>query len=161
MVTMLESVFTVNESIGQVQVCANITGTKDILIKIEISTRQGTAGTLEPLSEHTIFWANLILICSAETGVLSDFVPFIHQLTFEPHDTQKCINVTIIDDTIVENTETFYVDLTQTPDLDSRVVIVHGTSTIEITDDDGNCTLFIFTATHSNFSNSCHSQTGH
>ena len=128
---MSESTYIVDEDAGRMHVCANMNGARDISITIQISTRHGTAGTNKMC---TLFMTKPLTF--TEAGVLSDFVSFLYKLTFEPHDTQKCVTVTIIDDAIVENTENFYVDLTQTPDLDSRVIIKHGTSTIEIIDDD-------------------------
>ena len=58
-------------------------------------------------------------------------------LGFGPCDTQQCTEITIVDDMIVELTESFFVTLERTPGLDSRITLDPVDGEIEITDDDG------------------------
>ena len=65
-------------------------------------------------------------------------MPFARRLTFEPGQSKVCIDVNITDDTVVENTETFYVDMMRTPNLNARATIDEPrTASIDITDNDG------------------------
>ena len=49
----------------------------------------------------------------------------------------KCVSVTILDDNVIETTESFYVTLARSPDLDSRIRLTPVYGVIEIDDDDG------------------------
>ena len=50
-------------------------------------------------------------------GALSTIV------TFGTYDTQQCVNITIVDDEVLENVESFFVNLERTPGLDSRITL--------------------------------------
>ena len=60
-------------------------------------------------------------------------------LSFDECDTRACISITIVDDSMVEMTESFNVTLDRIAGLDSRITLnpsrVEGV--IQITDDDG------------------------
>ena len=58
-------------------------------------------------------------------------------LMFHPCDVRKCINVTIKDDDITEETEIFIVSLQRTTTLDSRIFLNPKSATVHVTDDDG------------------------
>ena len=58
-------------------------------------------------------------------------------LEFDSCDTRQCTEITIVDDMIVELTESFFVTLERTPGLDSRITLDPVDGEIEITDDDG------------------------
>ena len=58
-------------------------------------------------------------------------------LGFGSCDTQQCTEIPIVDDMIVELTESFFVTLERTPGLDSRITLDPVDGEIEITDDDG------------------------
>ena len=60
--------------------------------------------------------------------------------TFQPGDTRVCVSVTINDDTMLEETESFTVTLTTQ---DSRVNLQRTTATITILDTDGTCLLIL------------------
>ena len=64
-----------------------------------------------------------------------DYVSVSEILAFGSCDTRQCTEISIVDDMIVELTESFFVTLERTPDLDSRITLdpVDG----EITDNDG------------------------
>ena len=58
-------------------------------------------------------------------------------LEFGSCDTRQCTEIPIVDDMIVELTESFFVTLERTPDLDSRITLDPVDGGIEITDNDG------------------------
>ena len=58
-------------------------------------------------------------------------------LEFGSCATQQCTEIPIVDDMIVELTESFFVTLERTPGLDSRITLDPVDGAIEITDDDG------------------------
>ena len=58
-------------------------------------------------------------------------------LPFSACQNRSCVNITIHDDMIVENVESFTVTLERTPGLDMRITLDQVEAGIEITDDDG------------------------
>ena len=50
------------------------------------------------------------------------------------------MDVSIVDDVVQENVESFNISLKRTPDLDSRIVLHPVNGVVEITDDDGRYT---------------------
>ena len=51
--------------------------------------------------------------------------------------TRQCIEITVRNDAVLENMESFFVNLLQTADLDSRINLYPAVTVIEIIDDDG------------------------
>ena len=66
-----------------------------------------------------------------------DYVSVSTILAFGTCDTQQCTEIPIVDDIIVELTESFFITLEWTPGLDSRITLDPVDGEIEITDDDG------------------------
>ena len=58
-------------------------------------------------------------------------------LMFEACQKRSCVTVTIVDDDILEMTESFDVTLERTPGLDSRITLRPVDGVVEITDEDG------------------------
>ena len=60
-------------------------------------------------------------------------------LTFTSTQTRACINISIVDDQLVEGNETFFVSLrfSETPDRDQVCLGKPNTTTVTIMDDDG------------------------
>ena len=58
-------------------------------------------------------------------------------MAFDACDTRKCTEILIVDDTIVETTESFSLILERTSDLDSRIRLDPVDRDVKITDDDG------------------------
>ena len=56
---------------------------------------------------------------------------------FEACDKRHCVNVTIVNDDILEMTESFSVTLERTLGLDDRITLRPVDGVVEITDDDG------------------------
>ena len=57
-------------------------------------------------------------------------------LLFAACQMRSCENVAIVDDEVVENEESFFVTLEDTPDLNSRIHLTPTSGEIEITDGD-------------------------
>ena len=56
-------------------------------------------------------------------------------VTFRTHELRKCVTVSIEDDAVVENTESFSIRLTRTTGLD-RQISLSGTTELQIRDND-------------------------
>ena len=52
-----------------------------------------------------------------------DYVSVYTILKFDTCDTRQCTEIPIVDDMIAELTESFFVTLERTPDLDSRIIL--------------------------------------
>ena len=55
-------------------------------------------------------------------------------LKFDSCETRQCTNITIMNDMLVENTESFSVTLVRTADLDTRITLDPDVGEIVITD---------------------------
>ena len=58
-------------------------------------------------------------------------------LMFNVCESQQCTDIIIINDTVLESIETFFVNLQRTPDLDPRITLDPVIGEIEITNNDG------------------------
>ena len=58
-------------------------------------------------------------------------------LAFDACETRKCTEVPIVNDAIMEMTESFLITLERTPGLDSRIDLDPVNGVVEIIDDDG------------------------
>ena len=58
-------------------------------------------------------------------------------LSFDECDRQLCVSITIVDELMVEMTESFDVTLDRTTGLDSRITLGLADGVVEITDSDG------------------------
>lgn len=66
----------------------------------------------------------------------TDYVAQITALHFKPCDSEKCIDVTLKDDCVVEEVESFYLFLTTPSYVDERIMISSGIGRIIIIDND-------------------------
>ena len=66
-----------------------------------------------------------------------DYISVSTILAFDTCDTRQCTKIPIVDDMIVELTESFFVTLERTPGLDSRITLDPVDGEIEIIDDAG------------------------
>lgn len=83
------------------------------------------------------------VISAAGTG---DYASISQPLTFSPGSgfQQRCANITILDDNVVESVENFFVSLeTSVSDADHVDFNVSDTAVVNITDDDSKCYLSI------------------
>ena len=60
-------------------------------------------------------------------------------LMFAACQMRSCVEVSIVNDTVLENVESFDVTLQRTPDLDTRITLTPVDAVVEITDNDGVC----------------------
>ena len=67
---------------------------------------------------------------------MDDYIPVSQNLTFL-NERQKCVDITIINDTSLEKPESFYLTLTRTEGLDERINFTSDEGVITITDNDG------------------------
>ena len=70
-----------------------------------------------------------------------DYVDFHTTLTFAPCQMRSCVNVSIVDDDVLELTESFSITLERTLGLDDRIDLDPFDGEVEITDNDG---MFVF-----------------
>ena len=70
-----------------------------------------------------------------------DYESLSTSLMFAACETQRCVNVTIVDDTTVEAIEIFAITLERTHDLDSRIMLKTVNEIIEIIDNDCKLTI--------------------
>ena len=66
-----------------------------------------------------------------------DYIGLSTILNFPACETKQCVNVTIVDDDVLENVESFDVTLERTPGLDMRITLDPVDGVVEITDDEG------------------------
>ena len=66
-----------------------------------------------------------------------DYLSLTVILTFPACETRACEEVTIIDDDILETTESFNATLTRTPNLDPRITLDPFNAVVIILDNDG------------------------
>ena len=57
--------------------------------------------------------------------------------SFDECDRRMCVSITIVDDSMVEMTESFNVTLDRTTSLDSRITLGLADGVVEITENDG------------------------
>ena len=55
---------------------------------------------------------------------------------FAACDRRQCVNLTIVDDQVLEDTESFNVDLSRTTDLDARITLDPTAAVVDIIDND-------------------------
>ena len=66
-----------------------------------------------------------------------DYDPVSTILAFGACDTRQCYQIHIVDDMMVELTESFFITLERTSDLNSRITLNPVDGRVEITDTDG------------------------
>ena len=64
---------------------------------------------------------------------------------FGPSQSEECVDVRIINDTQVEQSESFDISLTPTTNLDNRIILVQDSATVFIGNDDGKLILKVYT----------------
>ena len=79
-----------------------------------------------------------------------DYTAFTGTVTLSPTNDQQCVSVMIEDDSVLEETESLTVSLSLIGVLDSVELSQH-TTTIDITDDDGNRIDILVTFCKNNF----------
>ena len=136
--------FTVEEEMGFVEICVNVSTDEDNECPIEfdvgvtLSTRDGTAGIY---SYNIMKMVHIIVSHLVHTVTAKDFEILSDEVFIPECQRSMCMNVTIIDDTKVEGEEMFNVTLERSPALQGNVKVVRERSvaTITIIDKDSTC----------------------
>ena len=128
--TWEQDLYEVDESIGQVHLCVNVSGPLNVNTPLlSITTRDGTASA----------------------GNQGDFIPKPSpdqlSVTISSNSNRICTNITIVNDNNLENTiESFSVDLSfACGDLEtlSRTIVLPNSTQVTIQDDDGKGCLIL------------------
>ena len=67
----------------------------------------------------------------------SDYVAQSTTVSFGSCDKRKCVTVSIVDDVILENPESFHITVERPSDVDTRITVDPAAGAVTITDDDG------------------------
>ena len=118
--------FTVEEEVGYVEICANVSTDGDSKCPIEfdvgiiMSTRAGTAGAVKTLyiCANDNMWSHL-----ACTAVNQDFALLSEEVYIPECGKRVCVNVTIFDDAKVEYEEMFNVTLERIAALEGNIKV--------------------------------------
>ena len=132
--------YQVSESEGVVEVCAtvsrpngNLTCPISFQFDVSLSTGDNSAG---------IRYCSAVCLhddCSTTFSTVApmDYIDVSTILMFGACARRHCVNVSIVDDDVLEMTESFTVTLERISGLDSRITLDPVDGVIEITDDDG------------------------
>ena len=87
---------------------------------------------------------NMFIIVSFSSSVGDDYQPVQHQLEFHLGETRKEFNVTIVDDNVIEDMESFQLSLSITDDIISKGVQLgpNAAANVTIMDNDGELDLY-------------------
>ena len=140
--------YNVSESDGAVELCAVVFMPADdcpvaFEFEVMLSADNLTAGTVF-CNSVTSFTISL----SIESPM--DYVDFHTTLTFAPCQRRSCVNVSIVDDDVLELTESFSITLERTPGLDDRIELGPVDGEVQINDSDGMliCSSVLLLSTH-------------
>lgn len=124
--------YTVEEGSGTLSVCAVLSGMAQRNVTVTLSTVQGIAQ-----GKYTFFFQNrgtCVNSCIAfRLTADSDFTSTTIELEFQPASTRACGNISILEDSRLENSETFSVELNTT---DQAVVLNPMMAIVSIADND-------------------------
>ena len=133
--------YQVTEDVGVVEVCAIVYEPNGNLVcpisfpfDVSLSTGDDSAG---------IRYCCTVCLHDVYNTTVDpmDYISVSTILMFEACQRRSCVTVTIVDDEVLENVESFNVTLERTPGLDMRITLDPVDAVVEITDDDG---LLIF-----------------
>ena len=70
-----------------------------------------------------------------------DYQPLVEDVAFDVSDTEQIVTTTITNNYVLENVESFTATIVALEGLFPVAVVMNGTVTVEIVDDDGECSL--------------------
>ena len=79
----------------------------------------------------------LIVVLSTVAGPPDDYSLVNRRLIFSPNQKSVCTTITIVDDLVVEQRESFFVTMERLPRLLNRILLDPDTAEIVIPNDDG------------------------
>ena len=125
--------YTVSEGNGTVTVCSVVSNVTEQDVQVVISTQPDSAEGQLACSKVQINVPDGECLFSFTIG-FTDFSPSQFTLTFEAGELQcQCVQITIVEDSIYENSEMFHVIL---ENITSDVTVVLGNSAVIILDND-------------------------
>ena len=130
------TLYTVEETVGLVQVCAVVFEPDtdcpvSFPFDVRLITDDGSAGTTFPSSRVQV------LLFSMPTVQPMDYVTVNAILSFASCDMRQCVDITIENDEIPENVESFFALLERTLGLDGRISLNPVEAEIMIIDTNG------------------------
>ena len=135
-----QQMYTVGEGSGPLTVCIELNGTTEKEVIINVSTEEGSAQGISTLSlraYHSVYLSTLLTKLYTALPIVAASGDFFgisdRELTFQSAAVEQCTQIGIEDDTILENNETFSVQLST---LDPDVNLTLSTATVTIEDDD-------------------------
>lgn len=131
-IAMLEQVaYTSREEQGVQRVCTSITGEREVNLSLVLSTESQSAIGMN--HTKTNYDNNLcVLFCSANV----DFNQITSmELVFPPNELEKCIEITILNDDLFEETETFVVSISHSDS--TLLTIFQNQAIVTILSEDG------------------------
>ena len=80
------------------------------------------------------------MIPTTDPRILSDYQPLFEEVVaFDASDTEQIVTTRIIDNEVLESVESFTATIVAVAGLFPVAVVMNGTVTVEIVDDDGEC----------------------
>ena len=77
----------------------------------------------------------MLIFISADA--IDDYTPINEMYRFSANQRRLCVNISIVDDMIVEQRESFSITLERTPDLNSRITLFPDSAEVVIPNNDG------------------------
>lgn len=143
-----QSSYTVAEGEGPLEVCVAIDGALGVTVDVNLSSQDGTAegitqgNFLLVITSLSMLRHNSVLHCVGD----DDYDVVNEVFIFSPEgDPIQCLNISIIDDELVENTEIFTLLFTVSADYNARV-LSDKPATVTILDNDEQITDDILVA---------------
>ena len=106
----------------------------DLEFDVTLSTDDSTASTA---FNRERVESNYFFIQTYSAGSPMDYLSLSQVLVFQPCDTRQCVNVSIVDDSVLEETEFFNATLASNAGLDPRITLNPVTAVVNILDNDG------------------------
>ena len=136
-ISLEQSAYSVSESQGMVEVCANVT--QGMLapghsVSVQLSTVEGTAGRCS--RRHILNHLNVFSLSAEDL----DYSSVNSSLSFSASTTRQCVDITILADGLVEPDELFSVNLTP---LSPAVILGTSMATVTITDSDSKSIMLL------------------
>ena len=128
--------YTVQEDVGVVEVCVIVSSPS---ISCPISFPFIVTFTTSDNSAGKDYYSKCAIIYGLFIHAVSpmDYGGESTVLMFDSCDVQSCLNISIIDDMVVEDLESFDITVGRAPGLDNRITLESVNGTVEITDNDG------------------------
>ena len=135
-VSLEEPSYTVSEGVDSVMVCAAITSgelTNSEFVNVQLTTMDGSAGEIVLISLTHETQSHELMFLSPPPVSDSDYSPVTSSQLLSSFNTRVCIDIPILIDNLVENDETFIVELSSSSG--DVTLVAPMTATVTILDD--------------------------